>query len=806
MVSSIPLLIVAGAFTTGISLAFRTSTPQADFCLGLAGVSLLLGAVSARGACSSPGSFRLRLGVGCVLLSLLCTGMAAGRLALHPPRGLASDPRVEPLLGCGFGIRLEGTVRGFSRRREDGIVFDLEVDRLEGIEVREEPRRVRLMLRGSGLDPRQQPTLLPGDRLALSASIRRLRDRGQPGAAVHADQLRRAGVALRGTVKTPLLVRRLAGTDRDPLRPIARLRGRLLDALRASTEPWRSVGREILSALVVGERSRLDPVQRQQLQQAGTSHLLAISGMHVGLIVWLLLRVVRVAGAPPWVPLGTILLFLPLYVALTGMRPSAVRAGLMAAAWVVGRLLTRGSTPLNALGLACMAALLFRPAAILELGFQLSFLAAASILLFTPRLESALRGPRWLRRGIAASLASTLAVAPVLAAKAHWLAPIGIVANLAAVPLAGIAVTAGWSAVFLELSLPGTGRWPAWAALQAVEALVQSSGLLGRIPGGNWATPGPSAGVLSIYYLLLGGLAFSWAPRVQRLLLLALVAAGAFVLAGAPGAEPGEALEVHVLDVGQGDAILVRAPDGATLLVDAGGLARSSFDIGARIVAPSLWALGVRRLDLVLGTHGHRDHLGGLPSVLERIPAQEVWLPRSLRRSTHADVAAILRTCEERSVPVRWVHRGWRRRWGKLTLEVLHPGAGGPGRSDPNRDSLVLRLTYGERCFLLVGDAGEPVEELLAALGEPGRCDVLKVGHHGSKGATSKAFLARVGPSLAAISSGRGNPWGHPHSEVLSRLRAQGTRTLRTDWHGTIRFETNGRWVRWAVTDFGESP
>ncbi len=234
------------------------------------------------------------------------------------------------------------------------------------------------------------------------------------------------------------------------------------------------------------------------------------------------------------------------------------------------------------------------------------------------------------------------------------------------------------------------------------------------------------------------------------------------------------------------------------MLVDGGGLTHGSLDVGERVVAPALWALGIRRLDLVAGTHAHHDHLGGLPSVVRRFPTARGWLPRGVSLQAHPDTLALSQLCRRRGIPLRQVGRGVVHELGPVRVEVLHPHAEMPG-ADPNRASLVLRLEIGRRCILLTGDAGVKVEAALVRAGQVEPCDILKIGHHGSRGASSPGFLGRLRPRIAVVSVGQGNPWGHPHSEVLQAVARAGARTFRTDRHGMISLETDGNWIRWSV-------
>jgi competence protein ComEC len=226
-------------------------------------------------------------------------------------------------------------------------------------------------------------------------------------------------------------------------------------------------------------------------------------------------------------------------------------------------------------------------------------------------------------------------------------------------------------------------------------------------------------------------------------------------------------------------------------LIDAGGFAGSDFDVGERVVLPALLTLGVRRLEILVLTHAHQDHGGGLPSILEALPTREIWIGRDPPDSRL--VERILKLAKERQVPVLHPMRGSLRCIGEACLEVLHPPPGyRSGREVSNDDSLVLRVTYRESSLMLTGDVEREGESLLLDSATHLAAQVLKVAHHGSESSTSIPFLQRVSPKMAIISVGSGNLWGHPSGKVLDRLKAIGTLTDRTDLEGAIRYVSDG--------------
>ena len=260
-------------------------------------------------------------------------------------------------------------------------------------------------------------------------------------------------------------------------------------------------------------------------------------------------------------------------------------------------------------------------------------------------------------------------------------------------------------------------------------------------------------------------------------------------------------LELTVLDVGQGDSLLVVSPGGKTLLIDGGGTfggfpgheEHNGIDPGEEAVSPYLWSRGFQKLDVVTLTHAHRDHLGGLTSILENFRVGRLWIGREV---TSPALARLEELARERKIPIEHELRGKSFHWDGVDGDFLWPEIP-PEEIEPsakNNDSLILRLHFGCRTILLPGDAERQVErEILSENGlETMHSDVLKVGHHGSKNSTTAEFLAAVQPRIGIISAGEDNPYGHPSPELLERLEEADVRILRTDREGAVHLLTNG--------------
>ena len=407
------------------------------------------------------------------------------------------------------------------------------------------------------------------------------------------------------------------------------------------------------------------------------------------------------------------------------------------------------------------------------------------------------------------SLAIQLGMLPLMAQYFHRISPLGIVANMPAVLLTAIIVPFGFLALGAGMVWSTLGHFLGKILSAAIAILVLSVNWFAKLPGAFYRIPSPPLVLIVAFFVV--GILFSasllsvrrklpWIAFAAWLILAVLIAAHPF----APRLVRGR-LEVTVLDVGQGDSIFVAFPDGRTMLVDGGGLPggaylhghRPGIDIGEDVVSPYLWSRGLKRIDIVALTHGHEDHLGGLPAVLRNFRVGELWVGRDV---DSAPFRGLISQAGMRGVPV--IHRveGEHFDWSAVQVRVLWPDNDDPVKAATNDDSLVMRLEDGHRVLLLTGDIERPVERGLLARQASGTpesagelaADFLKVPHHGSKTSTTQPFLDAVHPQFAAISVGESNTFGHPSPEVVDRLSSEGARLFRTDRDGAITALTDG--------------
>jgi competence protein ComEC len=398
-----------------------------------------------------------------------------------------------------------------------------------------------------------------------------------------------------------------------------------------------------------------------------------------------------------------------------------------------------------------------------------------------------------------------LAMALPMAIYFHRITVFALPVNLFILPLLAVLMPAALLTLIALFVWPPAAVVPAMLAAALLHSGVKLVNLFGSLAFGDFRIPAPLMWQSAVFCVLLGAAivlahrALSIASPWQRRAAWAALLLGALVaVAPRPVQHPRDALLFEVIDVGQGDSLLLITPEGKTLLVDGGGFgggarqAPQEFDIGEEVVSQALWSRGIRRLDVVALSHAHSDHMGGLPAVLRNFRPAELWVGKNPRFGAYN---ALLDEAAALDVRVRTLRAGDSLQLGSARIAVLAPLSGyQPGAEPANNDSLVMRAAYGGTSVLLEGDAEAPIEE--AMLAEQGLgSTLLKVGHHGSITSTRPEFLARVAPRWAAISCGLHNRYGHPRDEVLDELQAAGVRTFRTDLNGALCFRLDGKTV-----------
>ncbi|MBU5613083.1 DNA internalization-related competence protein ComEC/Rec2 [Geomonas azotofigens] len=721
------------------------------------------------------------------LVALALLFFAWGQLSLlpflRPQPGLerlASDSPVviEGVLDC----RPEATASGGSK------VY-LQVERVsdEGRELRVSGRLLVYVKEG-------RAALRTGDRVRFTSRIRMPRNLGLPGESDWVRRLAYQQVHVTAFVlSAEELVLLRAGEGW--LWHIDLLAERL-GTFIMTVEPGPEGG--VLKALLLGDRGDVPEPLQEAFARSGVNHILSISGFHVGIVFLSLCHLLYyLARRSEWLALHlklrplAMLASLPmvvLYLFLSGQAPATLRSVLMICVVVAAMQLKREVDPVHTIMLAACAILFTAPQTLFDVSFQLSFLAIWGLSVLTPDVAAPRsKAGRILRWGLLLFIASVAAILATLVQVAYYfqrVSLVGVVANLLVVPLMGYgAVVLGFSALVLSRLWAA----PATALLHLAALMVRWSD---RIVEQLSRAPVLTAYVPDRLDLLLACLALcaitflKWRPARAVAALTFL-----FVLAvrAVPAVQAGDGtMRLYFLSVGQGDAALVRLPDGKWMLVDGGGNATDTDTrVGARLLLPALRDLSVRRIDYLVLSHGHPDHLQGALYLAANFEVgQFLAHPRALAAPELQPLRWVLAA---RAVPVRelWADTPPLQLGGAL-LQPLWPVAGTAVPADANAASLVFSLAYGMSSVLFTGDIGVAQERQLLERGTLQPCNVLKVAHHGSKHSSSDEFMEAVRPAAAVISAGYRNAFHLPAPATVATLRRHGVRLYRTDQEGTV--------------------
>lgn len=832
-----PLALAAAAFACGIFLS--TYWPVSTALWGWASASLALCTIIAVAIKS------LRPAQISAALALVCAG-AFARIATPSPHLTAPPAEFLNLKDVEIVAHVitDGTLVAIDESRER---FEMETESIEldGAKFLQ-PVGIRATVYGA-----PGASLKYGERIHLLAKLRLPRNFGNPGAFDYEGYLRGRGITSLASLKADQMEVIPGTCGSRPGFWRSGIRNSILKHLREEGL-WNQEDAALFAAMIVGDDSLLLRDVREGFQQTGVYHLLVVSGMNVALLAFAIFWLARRLRLPQW-PASLLTIALSVFYAyIAGMGVPILRAVLMLSLFLVARLLYRDRSGLNATGFAALVVLTFSPSALFEPGFQLTFLALLGITgISVPTLERTSNPYRHalahldstaydlslepklaqfrldlrlivsrlaqffgarLARIIVTSAASAIlmlyelgvvsaitqaAVVLPMRTYFHRAAILGLAANILVLPLAGIMLNTGILAITMSyISMP-FARLAARIAGLALHWVLACIDWFAQLRVSQWRVPDPGA---PLVLLAATGIciALITVNRQRRIALAGMAAL--FVSSGVvavyhtrPKIERGK-LEITAIDVGQGDSILVISPEEKTMLIDGGGSTipvLSEFDYGEDVVAPYLWSRGLERLDVVVLTHAHADHLSGLPRIIDDFRPSEIWVGINLLSPPLLNFYYV---ASEDHIPIQKHTAGEEFDWGGMKIRVLSPPVDWqPKPKHENDDSLALLIGYGDTRALLAGDLEKKMERFVVS--EEPRADLLKVAHHGSATSTTPELLAAVRPQFAVISAGYQNPFGHPRQVVLDRLHAAQIHTYRTDLQGAVTFLLDGKHV-----------
>lgn len=594
---------------------------------------------------------------------------------------------------------------------------------------------------------------------------------------------------------------------------------------------------EILKGMLLGKRGGIEETTIAVFRNSGSLHILAVSGLHVGLIAGVFF--LCFSRLPAKATCALTILGVILYACIVGFRPSVFRASTMVVLFLIGSIIDRDIDRFNLLAVAALILLLINPMQLWDVGFQLSFAAVTSILFFTPKWKNfvrdilpdwigqpearenvslfryaAAKAIQWLFLAFGVTLAAQLGTVLFIAGSFYRLYPLGVIAGpfvvVLATPIVSLAlISVILGAIWLPLAVPLV-----YANHLIISALLRMMEFFGSQVWSVVKTAPPTFGWVVLLFAGCMAIVYwrwVWLER-KKAVLIGLTVAAVWVW-DAAWREDGKLLEVTFLDVRQGDAAFVRFPDGKTMLIDGGrsllfayrgnyridtkddrNMKFLAFDSGERVLSPFLCYEGVGKLDLLVLSHPDNDHGGGLYYILHEFNVERVLgVPHlDLPPITHRVLHELI---DEKGIPHELGYAGEIELPSTAKLKLLHPldeGSTDLHDDDVNDDSLVLKLSYGEVDVLFTGDIERRAEERLVESGMDLEAEILKVPHHGSKTSSSPEFLTLVRPQVGIFSLGARNPYKFPPRQILRRYRNFGCEVLRTDELGAITLKTDG--------------
>ena len=703
--------------------------------------------------------------------------------------------------------------------------------------------KIRVTMRGNSQD------ISIGDKVSFTGKIRSIRNFNNPGGFDYKKYMSFKKIwgtsYVRG--KDLIVIKRNSGKGID--KKIADARSRISDLIDNTVEGDK---RGVLKALLIGDRNSISKNLKEAFNRAGAGHILAISGLHIGIVAtvaffffkWALSYIKYFLWNALTIKIAAILSLFPvvIYGLLSGMSPSTQRAVIMVTVFLMTFIFEREHDPLNTLAIAAMIILVVHPPSLFSISFQLSFMAVLAIIYGLSRIhvksvirkEGHFQVQKKVYLFLLTSLFAILGTLPLLMLYFNQVSFVGLLANLLIIPVIGfIVVPLG---LFSVLLYPATIQGAAWCITANSELLAKALDIViwfSNLPFASIKTVTPTYFEICCYYVLGWAVLYligsyyenagkknklpgetdlinnkkelkkqSTASRKRKVLAVIIVV----IIAGTADTcywlyhrFRHDDLRVTVIDVGQGSSALLEMPEGFNLLIDGGGFPdNSAFDVGERVIAPLLWRKKIKTIDTLILSHPNSDHLNGLLYIAENFNVKRVWAncdtadTVGYRKFMEIIKKKSIYLPEFKDISRKHIING-------AQLDLLYPADDYMDNnkrtwSNFNNNSLVIKVKFGSKSILFPGDIMSKAEkELVAIAGDDLTSDILIAPHHGSKTSNSNSFIDSVNPETVIFSSGWGNRYRFPHPSVLKKYRELGCSILRTDSHGAITISIDGQ-------------